>query len=329
MKNEISNVLNLIDNGETYKALQDAKLLYKKNSNNLDTVKLLAYTYIQIGNFERVIEVLKKSYDKNKDLRDFDYFNNMGYALSQIEEYEESISNLEIASKLKENSNVQTSLAEIYLKKRDFKKAKEMISAALDIVKKIGNGSFSKYVNVFLLVSEINGALKNDEETIFLFNKILEEKFNENIFFLLCNINPKIVNKKYVMSAEKYLSTNEKKYKNKIERFNYVTPLYFGLAMYYQSKDKKKSEDYFDFGNREIFNTSRYNSHQYQERIVKTMELYLKKYKSFDEGYREHGEKNFFIVGSPRSGTTLIESVVTANDKVFSGGELKSGKHII
>ena len=60
MKNEISNVLNLIDNGETYKALQDAKLLYKKNSNNLDTVKLLAYTYIQIGNFERVIEVLKK-----------------------------------------------------------------------------------------------------------------------------------------------------------------------------------------------------------------------------------------------------------------------------
>ena len=99
--------------------------------------------------------------------------------------------------------------------------------------------------------------------------------------------------------------------------------------MYYQSKDKKKSEEYFDFGNKEIFNTSRYNSYQYQERIVKTMELYQKKYKSFDEGYREHGEKNFFIVGSPRSGTTLIESVVTANDKVFSGGELKSGKDII
>ena len=99
--------------------------------------------------------------------------------------------------------------------------------------------------------------------------------------------------------------------------------------MYYQSKDRKKSEEYFDFGNKEIFNTSRYNSHQYQERIVKTMELYQKKYKSFDERYREHGEKNFFIVGSPRSGTTLIESIVTANDKVFSGGELKSGKDII
>ena len=329
MKNEISNVLNLIESGDTHKALQDAKLFYKKNVNNLDAIKLLAYTYIQIGNFEKVIEVLKRGYDKNKDSRDFDYFNNMGYALSQIEEYDESISNLEIAYKLNENPNVRTSLAEIFLKKRDFKKAKEMISSALEVVKKIGNESFNKYVNVFLLISEINGALKKDDETIFLFNEILEDRFNENIFFLLCNINPKLVKERIVEIAEEYLLTNEGKYKNKIERFNYVTPLYFGLAMYYQSKDRKKSEEYFDFGNKEIFNTSRYNSHQYQERIVKTMELYQKKYKSFDEGYRGHGEKNFFIVGSPRSGTTLIESIVTANDKVFSGGELKSGKDII
>ena len=71
-----------------------------------------------------------------------------------------------------------------------------MISLALEIVKKIGNESFSKYVNVFLLVSEINGALKKDEETIFLFNKILENRFNENIFFLLCYINPKLVNER-------------------------------------------------------------------------------------------------------------------------------------
>ena len=329
MKNEISNILNLINNGDAHKALLDAKLFYKKNTNNLDAVKLLAYSYIQVGNFEKVIEVLKKGYEKRKDLRDFDYFNNMGYALFQIEEYDESILNLEIASKFNENPSVKTSLAEVFLKKRDFKKAKEMISLALERVKKIGHNFFNKHVNVFLLISEINGALKKDDETILLFNQLLKDKFNENIFFLLCNINPKSVNEKIISKAEKNLTTNESDYKNKIERFNYVTPLYFGLAMYYQSKDKKKSEEYFDSGNKEIFNTSRYNSHQYQERIVKTMDLYLKKFKSFDEGYRDHGKKNFFIVGSPRSGTTLIESVITANDKVFSGGELKSGKDII
>ena len=329
MKNEISNILSLINSGDSLKALQEAKSFYNKNENNIDAVKVLAYTYIQIGNFERVIEVLKRGYSKRNDQMDFDYFNNMGYALSQIEEFEESITYLKKASELNNSPSADICLAEVFLKQRKFKDSKEVILIALDKIKKIGVESFSKFANVFLLISEINGALKQDEETIELFIQILKERFNENIFFLLCNISPGYIEKEIINKAESYLLINEDSFKNKIERFNYVTPLYFGLAMYYQSKDKEKSEAFFDNGNKEIFKSTRYNSHQYQERIVKTMDLYLKKYKSFDEGNRDHGEKNFFIVGSPRSGTTLIESIVTANDKVFSGGELKSGKDII
>ena len=56
MKNEISNVLNLIESGDTYKALQNAKSFYEKIKNNIDAIKLLAYSNIQIGNFEKVIE---------------------------------------------------------------------------------------------------------------------------------------------------------------------------------------------------------------------------------------------------------------------------------
>ena len=137
MKKEISNVLNLIENGDTVKALQNAKLFYKKNKNDLDAIKLLAYTYIQLGNFERVIDVLEDGYKKRKDLKDFDYFNNMGYALSQIEEYDKSISYLEKASELNNNPNVKISLAEVFLKKRDFQNAKLAISKALEDVKKI------------------------------------------------------------------------------------------------------------------------------------------------------------------------------------------------
>tara|TARA_B100000989_G_C19512086_1_gene459642 strand:- start:140 stop:1777 length:1638 start_codon:yes stop_codon:yes gene_type:complete len=329
MKNEISNILNLIENGNTYKALQEAKSFYNTNENNLDAIKLLAYSYIQVGNFERVIEILGVGYDEKNHLRDFDYYNNMGYALSQIEEYRESISYLNKASELNDNPSVKICLAEVYLKKREFDKAKEMILIALDAIKKMGEESFSKFANVFLLISEINSALKKDSETIEMFSDFLQKRFNENIFFLLSNIDPELIDKKIIDKAESFLITNENNYKNKIERFNHITPLYFGLAMYYQSKDKKKSEKYFDTGNKEIFNSTRYNSHQYQERIVKTMILYEEKYKSFDEKERDHGDKNFFIVGSPRSGTTLVESVVTANEKVFSGGELKSGKDII
>ena len=329
MKNEISNILKLIENGETFKALDGAKLFYKKDQKNIDAIKLLAYSYIQLGNFDQVIKVLEEGYNKKKDLKDFDYYNNMGYALSQIEEYEEAISYLKRAQEFKNSPSVKTCLAEVFLKQRNFVEAGEIILSALEDIKKIGTKSFNKYANIFLLISEINSALNKDEETISLFNQILQNEFNENIFFLLANINPNSIEKTIIEIAEKNLLTNENNYKNKIERFNFVTPLYFGLAMYYESKDKEKSEKYFDNGNKEIFSSTRYNSHQYQERIVKTMNLYVKKYKSFDESDRDHGKKNFFIMGSPRSGTTLVESIVTANDKVFSGGELKSGKYII
>lgn len=329
MKNEISNILKLIENGETFKALDGAKLFYKKDQKNIDAIKLLAYSYIQLGNFDQVIKVLEEGYNKKKDLKDFDYYNNMGYALSQIEEYDEAISYLKRAQEFKNSPSVKTCLAEVFLKQRNFVEAGEIILSALEDIKKIGTKSFNKYANIFLLISEINSALNKDEETISLFNQILQNEFNENIFFLLANINPNSIEKTIIEIAEKNLLTNENNYKNKIERFNFVTPLYFGLAMYYESKDKEKSEKYFDNGNKEIFSSTRYNSHQYQERIVKTMNLYVKKYKSFDESDRDHGKKNFFIMGSPRSGTTLVESIVTANDKVFSGGELKSGKYII
>ncbi len=329
MKNEISNILKLIENGETFKALDGAKLFYKKDQKNIDAIKLLAYSYIQLGNFDQVIKVLEEGYKKKKDLKDFDYYNNMGYALSQIEEYDEAISYLKRAQEFKNSPSVKTCLAEVFLKQRNFVEAGEIILSALEDIKKIGTKSFNKYANIFLLISEINSALNKDEETISLFNQILQNEFNENIFFLLANINPNSIEKTIIEIAEKNLLTNENNYKNKIERFNFVTPLYFGLAMYYESKDKEKSEKYFDNGNKEIFSSTRYNSHQYQERIVKTMNLYVKKYKSFDESDRDHGKKNFFIMGSPRSGTTLVESIVTANDKVFSGGELKSGKYII
>ena len=121
MKNEVSNILSLINNGDSLKALHEAKSFYNSNENNLDAVKLLAYSYIQNGNFERVIEVLKRGYRKRNDQMDFDYFNNMGYALSQIEEFDESIIYLKKASELNNSPSADICLAEVFLKQRKFK----------------------------------------------------------------------------------------------------------------------------------------------------------------------------------------------------------------
>ena len=79
MKNEISQILKLVEVGNLEKALQEAKNLYGINQNNLDVVKVLVYTYIQFGNFEKLY-FLDKHFRLRKE-KGFDYHNNIGYAL--------------------------------------------------------------------------------------------------------------------------------------------------------------------------------------------------------------------------------------------------------
>ena len=74
----------------------------------------------------------------------------------------------------------------------------------------------SGYLISNIIISEINSALKQDEETIKLFIQILRERFNENIFFLLSNMSPESIEKGFIDKAESYLLINEDSFKNKI-----------------------------------------------------------------------------------------------------------------
>ena len=77
MKNEISKILKLLEVGNTDKALQEVKVLHKLDKENLDIIKLLAYTYIQFGLFDKVILTLEEGYKDKPNARDFDYYNNI------------------------------------------------------------------------------------------------------------------------------------------------------------------------------------------------------------------------------------------------------------
>ena len=55
-----------------------------------------------MGNFEKVVLVLEQSLRLKKNIeQDFDYNNNLGYALVQTEEYERAISYLEKALEIR------------------------------------------------------------------------------------------------------------------------------------------------------------------------------------------------------------------------------------
>jgi tetratricopeptide (TPR) repeat protein len=329
MKNKISEVLGFITSGNLLHGLRSAKDLYSSFPDNLNIVKLLVYAYIQVGNFNKVIKLLDKHFTNNLPAQDFDYFNNMGYAHFQNEDYEKSLIFLIKASTLKPDlPGPFCSLATVYQKKHDYRKANQYIDTAIENVLRLDADSYSYFAHVFLSKSEINSSLGKDEDSIKFFKELLSKKFNENIFYILSLINNKNTDIAILKQAESYLEKSPNSYKTNLEKFNSFTPLYFGLANFYQNIDQKKSENFFDLANKEIFQSSKYNSHDYQMRIIKTMDTFKSSFLDFSDN-QPFGKNNFFIVGSPRSGTTLVESIITANDEVFSGGELNSAKNLI
>ena len=99
--------------------------------------------------------------------------------------------------------------------------------------------------------------------------------------------------------------------------------LYFAMGkMFEKIKNYKKSIHYYNLGN----NLKRKN-HEYSidydtkrfNALKKTIDKFVTK-KKHQIGYKS--EMPVFIVGMPRSGTTLLEQIVSSHSKVFGGGEL-------
>lgn len=331
MKNEISNILNLIKNGNNSEAVKEAKKLYIKNPTNLDAVKILAYTFIQIGNFEKVIEVLNYGYEEIPNKKDYDFFNNMGYAHSQLENYEKAIEFLQWAIKIQPN-NIQShvTLADVYQKLKKYNKAEDLINKTLARVMNDPRGfQIENNINLLLLKFENNSSLEKDPETIKLFHQLLKKNFNADLFYLLTRLtNNELDDSGLINLAESKLLLKDS-FGSLVQKTNYESSICYGLGNFYHKKDNLKSEKYFIDANTKVFGISRYNSHSYQSKILSIIDNYIKYFIDYNESSYLDGSENFFIMGSPRSGTTLLESIVTSNKYVFSGGEKTLGKNLM
>lgn len=329
MQKEILELYKLVQNKNIEKAYSISKKLYQNNKNNKDIVKILTYLHIQKTQYDAAIRVLQGYYNDNKEERDFDYFINMGVCHKVNEDYELSLEMYDEATKMNPDSHMcYTVPAEIYLKLRNFKKSMDLLDIALDKMRSTGQETFN-FPNTVKLKTEVYVALNKDQENEKMLLDLLNEKFHPDIFYLLSIVNPKLIDEDLLRLAEKQLEEYDKRYTNKLDRFWYVHPLYFGLAIFYNKKNQQKSENLYELGNKEIMSSLRYNSFEYQSDIVNIIDCYNKNFLNKKQKDETEGDKNFFILGTPRSGTTLIESFIASNNKVTSGGELLSARNLI
>ena len=328
MKKDIASVVNLISLGNYAKAQSLNKELLAAYPNNPNLLKLGIQIYSLTEDFAEGLEFIEKIFKNNPDTTDYDFYNNYGYFLMKSEEYEQAIYYLKKAIEINDKLPFAFSnLAEVNLALRNFHEAKDLINRAIQ--KHIEKDeSFTAFYHALSMKADINTALNNNKENIEELNNYLDKYFLENIFYLLSTIDPSQIKERDVLKAEEQLNKSIQ-YKTLLERFEKTIPLHFGLANYYGKIDKEKSEKYFHSANQEINNILRFRLYDYQKKIFEIINVYDNSFDKHIEENKTTGENNIFIVGTPRSGTSLTESIVSSNTEVFAGGELSSFQDLV
>mgnify|MGYP001398307220 CR=1 FL=1 len=155
-----------------------------------------------------------------------------------------------------------------------------------------------------------NSALENYEEIL---------KIDENytpayrLIGTLINFNQ---NKKYLNKLKKLKNNNNLIPNKKVD-------LYFALGKAYEDLNEKENSAYYYIqANKTKKTITKYNFNIHKEHLKQIYEIF-KNFNFHNKRFKlKNDKKIIFICGLPRTGSTLIENIISSHKEVYSGGEL-------
>ena len=208
------------------------------------------------------------------------------------------------------------------MKKREFLKAQLLFERCIVLFKEKNIPFNTTPINTYYCESLI--ANLNFEKLNNFYIETQKKEFDPELFYLISGINKFEIDDKTIKEIDaKY---KNKKFNNLYQKTFFQSGVYFGLARFWEKKDKIKSEHYYHNGNDIIKSFQRFNLFAIQKIMRKSMDVFLNLKKDINKinHHEDSGKNLIFITGMPRSGTTLVESIVASNEDVFSGGEMSS-----
>ncbi len=315
-KDLIESGINLARNGNFIEAENNFKKAIEKDSSIADSYINLANTYIMQKKIEESINLLKNYLiDISFNKKIINHFWKISQNFNREEDFFETISSFEDSKALNKKD-----LAYIYyLLGRYYARANE-IESSIKYFKK------SIFFDQLLTDSYIN--LIDWLERI---NEISEANFYLNKF---CDVEKKIEYK--IKFFEALLLSREKKYKASEKILNkYALEKYFEKNKYYyikllnlKSKNNEKLKNfsiaYKSIVKRNLFLSSleenqKIDKGDIDQTIRNYKEVYSKKDETFDINELKIGKKIdlTFLIGFPRSGTTLLDTILRTHSKTL------------
>ena len=305
-----------------------------------DQVKIIL-KHFNDGHYNKVIQTtntLLKIYPKNSYLK-----NLIGSAFIQTGDIENAIINFESSIKLLPNNVAAlNNLGNSHKKISNYKLAKSYYLRALKISPGYIN-SLVGYGNLKVLMQDSEGAIELFNKAISLNPNVYLAHFNLATTYLTLNIKDLAIKHAQITleikpdfsAADKLVSTLRKykehdphfiKMKEGLNNSKIAQPnaifLHFGLAKAYNDIGKpKKFIDHIISGNFLRKKLTKYDVNKDIDLMRKIQSLFKNINYSKVKPYK-NDKKIIFVVGMPRSGTSLIEQILSSHSAIFGAGEL-------
>ncbi len=294
------------------------KILEKKNdevikqcnvilkNNKIDVFyNLLCLAYNNKNNYTKAIEVMNEALKKNP--KNIDFLNNLGMFYSNIYEYKKAEENYNKGLKIDNNNlSLLNNLANL-------KKNLDQTETSISIYKKI------------LLIKP--DALAVMYNLAGLYNSLGKFEKSKDLYFQMLKIKPDFTEadrlitqmEKYNAEHKHFLSLKEKLYKMKLNESS-LLHLHFALGKAYG--DLNKYVDSFENYKKANDISKKISNYNFKEDEKKFSEI-KNMFKSINYSQLiEKKRKLIFIIGMPRSGTSLTEQILSSHKDVVGGGEL-------
>ncbi len=304
LKKNYNKIFKKFVKGDFSEVIKKCNKVLKKRKHQL-FFNLLSFAYQKSGKIDKSIDVMEEALSLNPNHPDF--LNNMGTCFYMLHKYSEA------EKYFKKGLEIDNKHLHILNNLGNLKRETYKIEESIDYYKKVLSIQSDAVATLFNLVG-IYRVTNQKENSKQYCKKILElnKKFTDaDRQYSL--VHKYIENDPHLIEMLKKVNDNDL---NNLEKIH----VYYGIHKAYEDiKDYKSAFQYLKIGNDLLKKETKYNFSQDEKRINNFINFYKKSKKVKTSG--DH-RGLIFIVGMPRSGSSLVEQILASHQKVFGGGEL-------
>ena len=305
IKSEVQILIKKFDNKNFKDVINESLVILKKKDNDF-LWNLVGLCFQNLNQHTRSLDCFENAIRINS--KNYSAYNNLGISYKNLRKYKEAEINLLKSIQINPDYiNAMVNMGNIKNETYFFEDAIEYYQKAMKLNNKLPLIHLN-LANVYQTINQIekaksflNEAINIDETFTIADQKLtMLERYDENNLHL-----QKMIKKLNI----KKLNDSQKKY------------LCFGISKAFKDiKDYEKSTKYLMLGNKLQRQSLNYDV-EFHKSLAKKIKSIFSKINFKDYEKNSEGKNQIFILGMPRSGTTLVEKIISSHSQVSTLSE--------